>query len=183
MVGARCARVHGFPIMVEIRNGGPQWQMWTKEEGRSALSVTTVARTARIGSAVVVTPATAMVSAGLAETTPIAESAGAKGAGVKVAVGMGTVDVVKAAVGTGTVVVVKAADAVRAGTAAEETVAEARVADATGTVAGVAVVCATTVPTRAARASARTAWRRRSWSLICRRAWKSPTWTRRCCRI
>lgn len=173
MVGARCARVHGFPIMVEIRNGGPQWQMWTKEEGRSALSVTTVARTARIGSAVVVTPATAMVSAGLAETTPIAESAGAKGAGVKVAVGMGTVDVVKA----------EARAETDGAASVGATAAVARVADATGTVAGVAVVCATTVPTRAARASARTAWCRRSWSLICRRAWKSPTWTRRCCRI
>ena len=104
--------------------------------------MTTVARTARVGSAVVVTPATAMVSAGLAETAPIAESAGAKGAGVKVAVGMGTVDVVKAGARAGT----DGAASVGA------TAAVARVADATGTVAGVAVAVSythLTLPTKA----------------------------------
>jgi len=148
--------------MVEIRNGGPQWQMWTKVEGRSALPAITVARIARAGSAVAVMPATVMVKAGLAEMAAVA---------------------VKVAVVTGTVVGAKVADGARAETVAEATVAGARVADGTGTAAGVAVVCATTGPTRAAKASARTAWRRRSWSPICRRASKSPTWILRFCRI
>ncbi|WP_210400180.1 hypothetical protein [Corynebacterium sp. HMSC034A01] len=149
--------------MVEIRNGGPQWQMWTKEKRRSALPAITVARTTRAGSAVAVMPATVMVRAGLAEM-----------AGV----------VVKVAVGMGAVVGAKAADEVRAGASAEETVVVARDGpEETVIVAGAVGASATTGLTRVVRASARTAWRKRSWSQICPRASKSLTWILQFCRI
>jgi len=142
--------------MVEIRNGGPLWQMWTREEGRSALSVTRVARTVGVGNAAAAMPVTVMVRADPVVVDPV---------GVKAVVE--TVSVAKtedATAGAATPVVEKAV----AGMA---------------TAAGVVAVCATTDPTRAVRASARIAWRRRSRSPICRRAWKSPTWILRYCRI
>ena len=131
VVGGVCARVPSFPIMVEIRNGGPLWQMWTREESKSALSVTRVARTAGAGSVKAVTPATAMVRAGLAGTGPVAAKAG-PGVGVRAVVETVSVEMMEDAV------------AVKAGTAAAE-----KVADAMGTAAGAVVVCATTDPTRA----------------------------------
>ena len=120
--------------------------MWTKVEGRSALPAITVVMTASAESAVAVMTATVMVSAGPAEMLAV---------GAKVA------DEVKAETAVGA--------------SAEATAVEARAVDATGTAVGVAVVCATTGPTRAAKSSARTAWRRRSWSPTCRRASRSPT--------
>jgi len=142
--------------MVEIRNGGPRWQMWTREEGRSALSATTVARTARVGNAAAAMPVTVMVRADPVVVDPV----GAKA-------------VVE------TVSVAEMEDA----TAGAATPVAEKVAGAMGIAAGAVAACATTDPTRAVRASAKTAWRRRSRSPICRRAWKSPTWILLCCRI
>lgn len=156
VVGAVCARVPSFPIMVEIRNGGSLWQMCTREEGGSALSAITVARTGRAGSAAAAMPVTVMVRADPVVVDPIGA---------------------KAVVETVSVAETEDAAAERAGTAAVAS------AVAMGIVAGAVAACATTDPTRAVRASARTAWRRRSRSPICRRAWKSPTWILLSCRI
>lgn len=162
VVGAVCARVPSFPIMVEIRNGGPLWQMCTREEGGSALSAITVARTGRAGSAAAAMPVTVMVRADPVVVDPIGA---------------------KAVVETVIVAETEDAAAERAGTAAETTAVAATAAGAMGIVAGAVAACATTDPIRAVRASARTAWRRRSRSPICRRAWKSPTWILLSCRI
>ncbi|MBF4546471.1 hypothetical protein IRY31_00010 [Corynebacterium afermentans subsp. lipophilum] len=148
--------------MVEIRNGGPLWQMCTREESGSALSAITVARTARAGSAAAAMPVTVKVRADPVVVDPIGA---------------------KAVVETVIVAETEDAAAERAGTAAVATADVEKVADAMGTAAGVVAACATTDPTRAVKASARTAWRRRSRSPICRRAWKSPTWILLSCRI
>lgn len=158
VVGAVCARVPSFPIMVEIRNGGPLWQMCTREESGSALSAITVARTGRAGSAAAAMPVTVMVRADPVVVDPI----GAKAVVETVSVAEMENAAVASAVATADV---------------------EKVAGAMGIVAGAVAACATTDPTRAVKASARTAWRRRSRSPICRRAWKSPTWILLSCRI
>ena len=126
--------------------------------------MTRVARTAGAGSAEAVMPATAIVRAGLAETVPMAAKAGLDVGAKAVVETVSVAEMEYATAGAATPVVEK-------------------VTGAMGIVAGVVAACATTVPTHAVKASARTAWRRRSRSPICRRAWKSPTWILLCCRI
>lgn len=173
--------MEGFPIMIGIGNGGPLCQEWTKESVRSVRSET---------ERNVTLVAAARRPRGVTAKTPPAKSAspaGAQATAEMVAVVTGEVvgrDALRAAVAvTGAAIVVREL----AGELVVKMVVEVAAAMVKTTVraaiGAVAVACGTIVPTHAGKASARTGWRRRSWSRICPRTWRSRIWIRRSFRI